>query len=102
MTERGEYHPSDGSGWEKGPAIMTGVHRYRTPLGGDWYLQVTTSANVFTISRVMGRTYRVPTFDDMARIEKEFGVRGWSIKGVHPCMLDAQGVALVATAEEPK
>lgn len=97
------YAPAVGSGWVRGAEILQGVERYRTPLDEGWFLQVTVAEHqVFVISRVRDWEYEVPDFADMARIERDFGVHGWSIQGTMPVVEPAYGLALAARAVDPK
>lgn len=81
------YTPREGSGWEEGGTQYADVRRWRTPLGDGVYLYVTVTeaSSLFVLGRVKDEwEHSVPMPEDIARVEKDFGVRAWSIMGVMP------------------
>lgn len=101
------YEPREGTGWEEGESVFPDeFRRWRTPLGivfqNGGYLVVTvslTGSGLFIIGRVSPEEeHSVPTFEDMKRIEKDFGVRGWQIVGVAPSLSRGGGKCLMARA----
>lgn len=91
--------PKDGTGWEEGAVIIDGVRRWRTPIGDDLFLMVTVTESLFTISRVRGMDHETPAIDDIARVEKEFGVvHGWRVRGTFRTLGAATGYAVMLEA----
>lgn len=99
-----EYVPKDGSGWDEGSSFLDGVRRWRTPVGPRLWLTVATGEKgVFLISRVdEGSRHTVARFEDMLRVELDFGVHAWSIVGVHSVPPPSTGLTLLARAVEPR
>lgn len=97
------YEPREGTGWEEGESVFPGeFRRWRAPIEGLGYLVVTvaqTDSGLFIIGRVSPHEeHSVPMFQDMGRIEKDFGVQSWSIVGVAPALSRGGGKCLMARA----
>lgn len=95
------YEPKPGTDWEEGASMFGNVRRWRTRLGAGLYLHVAVGEQgTFTISRIQNeRVHDAPRFDDMGRIERDFGVRGWSVQGTFaPLNPEMVGAVLVARA----
>ncbi len=96
------YEPKEGTGWEEGSSVFGDVRRWQTRLDEETWLRVTVTAgaSMFVIGRVRGNEHAPPRLEDVARIEREFGVRAWEILGVVPALMPASGSTLVAQAVE--
>jgi hypothetical protein len=96
------YEPKHGTGWEEGPSPLDNVRRWRTPLGGGVYLQVTVAEDAFIIARAEYegglQPMTAPMPEDLGRIEAEFGVRAWKIVGIRPPFPPSTGQVLLAQA----
>lgn len=98
------YEPKPGTGWEEGPSVLEGVRRWRTPIGTGLHLSVTFDKDCAVISRVSyeeTQVCTVPMPEDLGRIERDFGVHGWSIVGVHSVLRPSVGRCLLAKAVWP-
>jgi len=99
------YEPKPGTDWEEGPSPLEGVRRWRTLVEPGLHLTVTFAEDCAVIARVSyGTSMQLnepPMPDDLGRIERDFGVRGWSIQGVHPVVPPSVGVCLMARAVWP-
>lgn len=99
------YTPREGSGWEEGGSQFADVRRWRTPLEEGVYLYVTVTEknSLFVLGRVKGENqHSVPMPEDIARVERDFGVHGWSIVGVFPTVNPyATGQSLMMKAVKP-
>jgi hypothetical protein len=100
------YEPAEGSGWEEGCSMFPEtIRRWRTPLEGGVYLTVTTCfPNAqFVVSRAKNdmREHELPQLEDLARVQKDFGVEAWThmfpMPSVNP---RASGGCLVLRAME--
>lgn len=103
MTTR--YEPREGSGWEEGSSPIPGVRRWRLKVAPSWWLAVTPNEGAFVIARVRYGAvpeHTVPMLEDLGRIELDFGVHAWSIKGVHAVLPPSVGQCLLAMAVGPE
>ena len=96
------YEPKEGSGWEEGTSEFPDVRRWQAPIEPGVWLRVTvTSENaVFVMARTRGNEQQPPRFEDVGRVERDFGVRAWRILGVVPALAPSVGLALMAKAVE--
>ncbi len=95
------YEPKPGTGWEEGPSPLEGVRRWRILVGTGLHLSVSFEKEYAVIARVAYGDFpqhEVPTGEDLGRIERDFGVHGWSIMGVIPVVLPSMGRCLAAKA----
>lgn len=96
------YEPKEGTGWQEGSSEFPDVRRWQARLDGETWLRVTvTSPNgLFVMARTRGNEHSAPRFEDVGRVEREFGVRAWRILGVAASLPPASGQALMAQAVE--
>jgi len=94
------YEPREGTGWVEGNSPIEGVRRWRLLLEWGVHLQVTVGDVVFFVSRVTGNEHSVPMPEDVGRVERDFGVRGWSIQGVMSVVPPSTGQTLSLVAVE--
>ena len=95
------YEPREGTGWEEGESVFPDeFRRFRLWVDGV-YLAVTVSkvSGLFVISRVApDESHAVPTAEDVGRIQKDFGVEGWSFSSGAPAFGEPGGTCLMARA----
>lgn len=99
-----KYEPKPGSGWEEGASPLEGVRRWRAPIGSGMHLSVSFENEYGVIARVRygaSPEHQVPRPEDLGRIERDFGVRGWRILGVSPVASPSVGQCLLAKAVDP-
>lgn len=96
------YEPKEGTGWVEGSSLFEDVRRWQAPIDGETWLRVTVTGpnGLFVVARVCGNELAPPRLEDIGRVERDFGARGWSILGVVPAAPPASGQVLLARAAE--
>lgn len=96
------YEPRSGE-WDEGDSAFDDVRRWRTPIADELFLQVAVAEpDVFVLSRVdyagPAPVHTLPGPADLQRIQRDFRVHAWRIRGDFPVAPPSTGRCLCAVA----